>query len=204
MWNGSHSNDPMVENYQQTETSFISNKSYISLDSCTLISTSSWPLLPALKYTQLKLIPCVYLFVWKLQVFLFAKVFFSIGGQHFSSEPVHFSYMPDTIMDSARDVTIKLHHRIGRYIQVHLYFAMRWIMLSEISFISSKYVCCLFPALPCPACSSRWHSPRTHAPGDLSCSAVRNENWMNMISPGAAVVGVFIRSDAVNCAQWDE
>ncbi|KXJ80071.1 hypothetical protein RP20_CCG026715 [Aedes albopictus] len=70
-----------------------------------------------------------------VQVFLQAKVYFSIGGQHFSSEPVQFSYMPDAIMESARDVTIKLHHRIGRYIQVHLYFAMRWIMLSEISFI---------------------------------------------------------------------
>ncbi|XP_055636349.1 discoidin domain-containing receptor 2 isoform X1 [Toxorhynchites rutilus septentrionalis] len=72
-----------------------------------------------------------------VQVFLHAKVFFSIGGQHFSGEPVHFSYMPDTIMENARDVTIKLHHRLGRYIQIHLYFALRWIMLSEISFIST-------------------------------------------------------------------
>lgn len=92
-------------------------------------------------------------FAGKLQVFLQAKVYFSIGGQHFSSEPVQFSYMPDAIMESARDVTIKLHHRIGRYIQVHLYFAMRWIMLSEISFVSSKYpypecVCCLSSSLP--------------------------------------------------------
>lgn len=46
--------------------------------------------------------------------------------------------MPDTVMEHARDVTIKLHHRIGRYLQVHLYFALRWIMLSEISFISGK------------------------------------------------------------------
>ncbi|XP_037031217.1 discoidin domain-containing receptor 2 isoform X2 [Bradysia coprophila] len=65
------------------------------------------------------------------------QVFFSIGGQHFNGEPVHFSYMPDTIMEHARDVTIKLHHRIGKYLQVHLYFALRWIMLSEVSFVSS-------------------------------------------------------------------
>ncbi|XP_055850149.1 discoidin domain-containing receptor 2-like isoform X2 [Episyrphus balteatus] len=75
-----------------------------------------------------------------VQVFVHAKVFFSIGGRHFTGEPVQFSYMPDTILDHARDVTIKLHHRIGRYLQVHLYFALRWIMLSEISFISVPVV----------------------------------------------------------------
>lgn len=72
------------------------------------------------------------------QVFTHAKVFFSIGGQHFNGEPVHFSYMPDTVMENARDVTIKLHHRIGKYVQVHLYFALRWIMLSEVTFVTGK------------------------------------------------------------------
>lgn len=67
-----------------------------------------------------------------------AKVFFSIGGRYFSGEPVQFSYMPDTIMDHARDVTIKLHHRVGKYLKINLYFAVKWIMLSEISFISGK------------------------------------------------------------------
>ncbi|CAD7086290.1 unnamed protein product [Hermetia illucens] len=71
-----------------------------------------------------------------VQVFVHAKVFFSIGGRHFGGEPVQFSYMPDTVLDHARDVTIKLHHRIGRYVQIHLYFALRWIMVSEITFVS--------------------------------------------------------------------
>lgn len=75
---------------------------------------------------------------FKFQVFTHAKVFFSIGGQHFNGEPVHFSYMPDTVMENARDVTIKLHHRIGKYVQVHLYFALRWIMLSEVTFVAGK------------------------------------------------------------------
>lgn len=73
-----------------------------------------------------------------VQVFVQAKVFFSIGGQHFKGEPVHFSYMPDRVIEQARNVTIKLHHRVGKYLQVHLYFALRWIMLSEITFISGK------------------------------------------------------------------
>lgn len=87
---------------------------------------------------QLESINCQNNLILCLQVFVHAKVFFSIGGQHFNGEPVHFSYMPDTIMEHARDVTIKLHHRIGRYLQVHLYFALRWIMLSEVSFVSCK------------------------------------------------------------------
>ena len=41
-------------------------------------------------------------------------------------------------MENARDVTIKLHHRIGKYVQVHLYFALRWIMLSEVTFVTGK------------------------------------------------------------------
>ncbi|XP_018792615.1 PREDICTED: discoidin domain-containing receptor 2 isoform X3 [Bactrocera latifrons] len=75
-----------------------------------------------------------------VQVFVHAKVFFSIGGRQYAGEPVQFSYMPDTILDHARDVTIKLHHRLGKYLQLHLYFAARWIMLSEITFISTPIV----------------------------------------------------------------
>ncbi|XP_036678481.3 uncharacterized protein smal isoform X1 [Drosophila suzukii] len=76
------------------------------------------------------------MFTKDVQVFVHAKVFFSIGGRYFSGEPVQFSYMPDTIMDHARDVTIKLHHRVGKYLKINLFFAVKWIMLSEISFIS--------------------------------------------------------------------
>ncbi|XP_054744294.1 discoidin domain-containing receptor 2 [Anastrepha obliqua] len=75
-----------------------------------------------------------------VQVFVHAKVFFSIGGRQYAGEPVQFSYMPDTVLDHARDVTIKLHHRLGKYLQIHLYFAARWIMLSEITFISTSVV----------------------------------------------------------------
>lgn len=80
--------------------------------------------------------------IFSSQVFTRAKVFFSIGGHYFNGEPVHYSYMPDNVMESSRDVTIKLHHRIGKYIQVHLYFAARWVMLSEVTFISSE--CTIF------------------------------------------------------------
>lgn len=74
-----------------------------------------------------------------VQVFGHAKLFFSVGGKHFGGEPVSYSYMPDLVMEHARDVTIKLHYRVGRFVQLNLYFALRWIMLSEISFVSSEY-----------------------------------------------------------------
>lgn len=78
------------------------------------------------------------------QVFSRAKTYFSVGGNLFNGEPVHFSYMPDMVLEHARNVTIKLHHRIGRFLKLQLYFASRWILLSEISFDSGKYDLMLF------------------------------------------------------------
>ncbi|XP_077302238.1 discoidin domain-containing receptor 2-like [Arctopsyche grandis] len=74
------------------------------------------------------------LFSKDVQVFSHVKVFFSIGGVHFSGEPVDFAYMPDTVLPIARYVIVKLHNRIGRYLRLHLYFASRWIMISEVNF----------------------------------------------------------------------
>jgi discoidin domain receptor family protein 2 len=73
-----------------------------------------------------------------VQVFSHAKVHFSIGGHQFVGEPVLFSYMPDVIMEHARNVTIKLHNRVGRYLRLQLYFAAKWIMVSEVSFDSGE------------------------------------------------------------------
>ncbi|RZC39422.1 hypothetical protein BDFB_008384, partial [Asbolus verrucosus] len=78
------------------------------------------------------------LFSKDVQVFSHARAFFSINGNSFNGEPVHFSYMPDLVLEHARNVTIKLHHRIGRFLKLQLYFASRWILLSEISFDSGK------------------------------------------------------------------
>ncbi|KAJ8977817.1 hypothetical protein NQ317_007518 [Molorchus minor] len=76
------------------------------------------------------------LFTKDVQVFSHARAFFSMNGHIFSPEPVHFSYMPDLVLEHSRNVTIKLHHRIGRFLKLQLYFASRWILLSEVSFDS--------------------------------------------------------------------
>lgn len=46
--------------------------------------------------------------------------------------------MEDRIFESSRNVSIKLHHRIGRFVKIQLTFASKWIMLSEIMFESGK------------------------------------------------------------------
>lgn len=56
----------------------------------------------------------------------------------FNGEPVHFSYMPDLVLEHSRNVTIKMHHRVGRFVRLQLYFASRWIMISEVSFTSGE------------------------------------------------------------------
>ncbi|XP_065345024.1 discoidin domain-containing receptor tyrosine kinase B isoform X3 [Cloeon dipterum] len=77
------------------------------------------------------------LYTKDVQVFSQARVFFSIGGRHYSGEPVHFSYVPDLMIERARNVTVKLHGRIGRFVKLQLWFAAKWIMLSEITFDSA-------------------------------------------------------------------
>lgn len=66
-----------------------------------------------------------------------AKVLFSIGGKRFNrGEPITYEYIEDRIFETARNITIKLHHRVGRYVKLQLFFAAKWVMISEISFDS--------------------------------------------------------------------
>lgn len=90
-------------------------------------------------YSSNKICLHVYdLFLLFPQVFSYAKVYLGTGGNQFTGEPVHFSYIPDQVLEQAREVTIKLHSRGGRFLKLQLYFAARWIMLSEVIFESGK------------------------------------------------------------------
>lgn len=76
-------------------------------------------------------------FTKDVQVFSLAKVLFSVGGKRFNKgEPITYEYVEDCIFEDARNVTIKLHHRVGKYVKLQLYFAAKWILISEISFDS--------------------------------------------------------------------
>uniref|UniRef100_A0ABD2WJB8 Serine-threonine/tyrosine-protein kinase catalytic domain-containing protein n=1 Tax=Trichogramma kaykai TaxID=54128 RepID=A0ABD2WJB8_9HYME len=53
------------------------------------------------------------------------------------SEPdVSYTYIPDTNLENARNVSIALHGKRGRSCRFRLYFAARWIMISEVTFDS--------------------------------------------------------------------
>ncbi|KAI4471024.1 tyrosine-protein kinase receptor [Holotrichia oblita] len=80
---------------------------------------------------------CNNLFTKDVQIFSSAKLLFSIGGKRFNrGEPISFEYMEDRIFENARNITIKLHHRIGKFVKIQLYFAARWMLISEINFDS--------------------------------------------------------------------
>ncbi|XP_014291847.1 discoidin domain-containing receptor 2 [Halyomorpha halys] len=75
-------------------------------------------------------------FTKEVQVFSKAKIQFSLGGAVFSRRAVSYTYMPDKALENARNVTIHLHHHIAKYVKIQLYFASRWIMISEVIFES--------------------------------------------------------------------
>jgi len=63
---------------------------------------------------------------------------FSIGGRYYTGDPIVYSYMEDKIFEQPRNVTVKLHHRIGKFVKLKFKFALRWIMISEITFDSGE------------------------------------------------------------------
>lgn len=70
-----------------------------------------------------------------LQVFSKAEVSFTEDGEFYDErEPISYSYIPDTLLENARNVSIALHGRRARTIKLRLYFAARWIMISEVTF----------------------------------------------------------------------
>ncbi|KAL3275362.1 hypothetical protein HHI36_020129, partial [Cryptolaemus montrouzieri] len=75
-----------------------------------------------------------------VQVFSKAKLIFSVGGLFYNGPTLSFSYMPDNVLENARNVSINLKGRIGRFIKMRLFFADRWIMLSEVTFESGKFI----------------------------------------------------------------
>lgn len=46
--------------------------------------------------------------------------------------------MEDKIFETPRNVSIKLHHRIGRFIKLRFTLAAKWLMISEITFDSGE------------------------------------------------------------------
>ncbi|XP_071518495.1 discoidin domain-containing receptor 2-like [Panulirus ornatus] len=78
------------------------------------------------------------------QVFSHASVLFSIGGDNFDSQSTtEYWYSTDRVFENARNVSIRLHNTVATYVRLQLFFALKWIMISEISFDSVPCRCSL-------------------------------------------------------------
>ncbi|KAF6200531.1 hypothetical protein GE061_004974 [Apolygus lucorum] len=75
-------------------------------------------------------------FTRDVQVFSEINIWFSVGGTHYYGDPINYSYMEDTIFEHSRNVSIKLHRRVGKFVKLQLHFSAKWIMLSEVTFDS--------------------------------------------------------------------
>ena len=84
------------------------------------------------------LINCNNYFTKNVRVFRKAELFFSVGGVYFPEQPVTYEFQRDTVMDYNHEVEIDLKHNIGRYVKLKLYFDAKWMMISEVHFVSGK------------------------------------------------------------------
>lgn len=70
------------------------------------------------------------------QIFSVAEVWFSLDGERFQQTPIRSVLPLDRSRESARNVTVQLRNRSARFIRLRLFFADKWILLSEVSFES--------------------------------------------------------------------
>ncbi|KAK3875429.1 hypothetical protein Pcinc_019713 [Petrolisthes cinctipes] len=76
------------------------------------------------------------------QVFSRARVLFSVGGEYYDTQtPVEVVPEVDRIFEKARNVTLALHNTPGRFVRLQLYFALRWLLISEVTFQSVPCRC---------------------------------------------------------------
>ena len=72
-------------------------------------------------------------------MFARARVLFSVGGEHYHAQPpIEYDYVVDRIFEYARNVTIRLHGTTAKFVKVQLFFALRWILISEVAFDSGE------------------------------------------------------------------
>ena len=77
-----------------------------------------------------------------VRVFREARVLFSVGGRHFGAGggggEVVFPFTRDDFMERSRPVIVPVPHRIAMYVRIELHFDDRWMMISEVSFVSGE------------------------------------------------------------------
>ena len=79
---------------------------------------------------------CNNMFSREVRIFSMAKIYFSLDGQDFSTSYVEYPYLRDNLIEYARTVRIPLEQNIGRFVKVQLFFDAKWILISEVDFVS--------------------------------------------------------------------
>ena len=79
------------------------------------------------------------LFTLDTSVFSKARVSFSVAGEHYHTQPMQeYHYPSDRIFESARNVSIRLDNQVGKFVKLQLFFALKWMLISEVSFDSGE------------------------------------------------------------------
>ncbi|XP_006568429.1 discoidin domain-containing receptor 2 isoform X2 [Apis mellifera] len=129
-------------------------------------------------------------FTKDVQIFSQIDILFSIGGKYYTGEPITYTYMEDKIFESSRNITIKLHHRVGKYVKLRLHFSDRWIMISEVTFDSDvahgNFTPEEAPTTESPIQSDVFVEKNGAAEGELPVSTAKHDDPTYM----AVVIGV--------------
>ncbi|XP_049828214.1 discoidin domain-containing receptor 2-like [Schistocerca gregaria] len=140
-------------------------------------------------------------FTRDVQVFSEANVLFSVGGKIYEGEPITFTYMEDRIFENSRNITIKLHHRVGRFVKLRLHFANRWIMISEVSFDSviahGNFSEEVLPAQDAPAQDVFIERDEQHAGGRPVSTATEEEHTYLAVIVGVLMAVVLLLAAAI-------
>ncbi|XP_039309465.1 epithelial discoidin domain-containing receptor 1 [Solenopsis invicta] len=125
-----------------------------------------------------------------VQIFSQVDILFSIGGKYYTGEPITYTYMEDKIFETSRNITIKLHHRVGKFIKLRLHFSDRWIMVSEVTFDSDvahgNFTPEEAPTTESPIQSDVFVEKNGAAEGELPVSTAKHDDPTYM----AIVIGV--------------
>ncbi len=67
------------------------------------------------------------------------QIYFSNEEDKFGDDRrVDFAYMPDLAIERPRNVSVRLKGQHGKYVMVQLYFAAKWMLVSEVTFVSGE------------------------------------------------------------------
>lgn len=99
------------------------------------------PLIITFKFDHVRnfskvLIYCNNLFSKDVRVFRMALIYFSVGGNLYQNQPIKFEFVRDNVVEYSRPVMIRLNNNIGKYVRLQLYFDAKWMMISEVQFVS--------------------------------------------------------------------